>query len=127
MKAISVQQPFASLIMCGRKPIDIRSWKVDYRGDILICASQRVYKGEMLEEPMRMLQAPSLLIFGVALCIVELVDIVPFKKGMEQDAGIPFIEGHFAWKLENIRHIPFFPVTGRLRLFDVLLPQNILP
>ena len=39
MKALSVQQPYASLIAHGEKTVEIRSWRTQYRGDLLIVAS----------------------------------------------------------------------------------------
>ncbi|HFC8533055.1 TPA: ASCH domain-containing protein [Neisseria lactamica] len=40
MKALSVRQPYAFLIGNCEKSIELRSWKTDYRGDLLICASK---------------------------------------------------------------------------------------
>lgn len=39
MKVISIQEPYASLIKEGYKKIETRSWKTNYRGEILIHAS----------------------------------------------------------------------------------------
>lgn len=39
MKVLSIQQPWASLIVQGHKRIETRSWNTKYRGDILIHAS----------------------------------------------------------------------------------------
>jgi hypothetical protein len=36
--AISVRQPFASLIACGLKDVEFRTWSVQYRGPLLIHA-----------------------------------------------------------------------------------------
>ncbi len=40
MKAISLLQPWASLVVMGVKTIETRSWETKYRGPILIHASQ---------------------------------------------------------------------------------------
>lgn len=40
MKAISLLQPWASLVVMGVKKIETRSWSTPYRGTILIHASQ---------------------------------------------------------------------------------------
>jgi len=39
MKALSVRQPYASLICYGVKTVENRTWKTDYRGRMLIHAS----------------------------------------------------------------------------------------
>lgn len=36
MKAITILQPWASLIACGKKQIETRSWATKYRGPIAI-------------------------------------------------------------------------------------------
>lgn len=33
MKAITIKQPFASLIACGLKEYAFRTWKTSYRGE----------------------------------------------------------------------------------------------
>ncbi|WP_313411044.1 ASCH domain-containing protein [Sphingobacterium multivorum] len=39
MKAISIKQPWATLIALNIKPIENRSWKTNFRGKVLIHAS----------------------------------------------------------------------------------------
>ena len=41
MKALTVIQPWASLIVSGNKKIETRSWKTSFRGEILIHASKK--------------------------------------------------------------------------------------
>lgn len=38
MKAITIKQPYASLIVNGYKTFEFRSWKTNFRGEILIHA-----------------------------------------------------------------------------------------
>lgn len=44
MKAISIKQPWANLILKNMKNIEIRSWKSNYRGGLLIHSSKKVDK-----------------------------------------------------------------------------------
>lgn len=44
MKVITIQQPWASLIVLGAKKIETRSWATRYRGPILIHASAAMPK-----------------------------------------------------------------------------------
>ena len=112
MKALSVRQPYAHLIATGKKTVECRSWRTDYRGPLLICASGRVvtYKGERLEP-------------GSALCIVELVDIRPFLKKHCPMACMPYAPdpGSWAWMLQKAILIDPFPVKGKLHLYEVAL------
>jgi hypothetical protein len=41
MKAISLLQPWASLVVIGAKKIETRSWNTTYRGELLIHASKK--------------------------------------------------------------------------------------
>lgn len=41
MKAITVIQPWATLLATGKKRIETRSWKTNYRGEILIHAGKK--------------------------------------------------------------------------------------
>ena len=45
MKALTVKQPWASLIVEGIKDIENRTWKTNYRGRILIHSSKMPEKG----------------------------------------------------------------------------------
>ncbi len=40
MKALSIHQPYASLIANGKKWVENRSWETLYRGPLAICASK---------------------------------------------------------------------------------------
>lgn len=113
MKALSVRQPWTSLIASGRKTIEVRSWRTHYRGPLVICASAapcRVARPNV-ERPK---DAP----LGVALCIVELVDC----REIQPDDALAACEDAptgFAWILRNVRTIERVAVKGRLGFFDV--------
>ncbi len=42
MKCLSVKQPFAELIVSGRKTIELRGWNTKFRGQFLVHASGNV-------------------------------------------------------------------------------------
>ena len=41
MKAITVWQPWATLLATGKKKCETRSWKTNYRGEVLIHAGRK--------------------------------------------------------------------------------------
>lgn len=43
MKVLSVWQPYAQLLATGYKHIETRSWRTNYRGEILIHAAKKPY------------------------------------------------------------------------------------
>lgn len=103
MKALSVRQPWAEMIASGEKDIEYRSWATSYRGPLLICASQG-WDPDGPCPPEDKAKYPR----GVAVCVVDLVDIEVEEPGEAYD-----------WILENPRRVDPFPVKGKLHLYDV--------
>jgi hypothetical protein len=106
MKAISIKQPWASLIAAGVKTREIRQWPTDHRGPLLIVSSRRpVIDGHR---------------HGAALC---LVDVVGCRRMTRDDLPFAcisdFYPDYYAWELGRVQLIEPFPVMGQLRLFDV--------
>ena len=121
MKALSVKQPVGSLIKLGLKPIETRTWKTNYRGDILICGSLNWFRG-YLRLPRRFTDEENVESYnlkGKAICIATLVDIKSMVKEDEKQACCAIYPGAYSWILENIRPIKPFPVKGKLSLFEV--------
>lgn len=105
MKALSLHQPWASLIAQGKKTIETRRWATSYRGPLLICSSGRpVIDG---------------LPAGKALCVVDLVGCRPMTRADEKAACCDLYPGAFAWVLDNRKRVQPFPVQGQQRFFDV--------
>jgi hypothetical protein len=111
MKAISLHQPYASLIASGKKIIETRRWPTRYRGDLLIASTLKpVVEG-----------LPS----GKALCIVEVFDCVPMQPYHESEACCKWYAGAWAWMLRNIRQIEPFAVKGGRGFYDVQIPTRV--
>jgi hypothetical protein len=106
MKAISIQQPWATLICAGIKRAEVRTWQTKHRGDLLIVSSKYpVYPG---------------LPGGMALCIVELMDCQLMTEADSTDACIPYQPGFYVWLLDNIRPLEkSFRVRGQQKFYDV--------
>lgn len=103
-KAISLMQPWASLVASGKKTIETRKWTTNYRGEIVICSSQK----------------PKIQPAGYALCSAELYHIEPMTKEHEEKACIKVYPGAFSWFLKNIK--PFkkpIAVKGKLGIFTL--------
>jgi hypothetical protein len=118
MKALSIRQPWATFIAVGDKTVECRSWKTDYRGDLLICSSatkQELNWARMSDNERACFP------LGQAVCVVTLADVRPFQKSdlkgaMTDEMPDPSI---YAWELENLRYIEPFPVKGKLNFFNV--------
>lgn len=111
MKALSIRQPWASLILTGEKVIETRRWKTPFRGDILLCVSQ-------VASP----DAPTFpydhSLFGKAMCVAELNDITIFQPEDRALAKCEWYPGYSFW-LRNIRPIVPFALKGKLGLFTL--------
>lgn len=122
MKALSIKNPYANLILEKYKPIEIRSQNIEYRGDILICASLKKVLWYDCFNPKNVLTGNIPQLYnncGFAIGIATIVDCRPMIKQDEQAAFCQFKEGSFAWVLENPRRVNPFPVKGQLGLFNV--------
>ncbi len=47
MKVLSLKQPFAELVVSGRKTIELRNWNTKFRGEFLVHASKSSDKDAM--------------------------------------------------------------------------------
>ena len=48
MKGITIRQPWVDLILQGRKPYEIRSWRTSYRGPIMLHAAKALNKAALV-------------------------------------------------------------------------------
>lgn len=130
MKAISIRQPWAWLILHGGKDIENRTWSTKVRGRVLIHASQGLTENEWRAGLMFALKAQGLappqspmparrdMPRGGIVGSVEIVDCVTGSDS-------PWYMGEVGFVLRDPRPLPFVPLKGRLGFFDV--PANLLP
>jgi hypothetical protein len=132
MKALSLLQPWASLVIMGAKTIETRSWQTTYRGELLIHASSGK-SGALIpqEDPFKKYIADfNSLPFGAIIGKVNLVDIIPVdalplsnhiinKLSLEERAFGDYTKGRFAWLLEDAEMFEnIIPVRGSLGLWN---------
>ena len=108
MKAISIKEPWASLIFEGKKIIETRTWKTNHRGKILLCASKN----------------PKTPLSGFAFAVANLVNIKPMEKEDEEDACCEVYPRAYSWILDSVEIIDKFEVKGQLGLFEVPLKDE---
>lgn len=132
MKALSIRQPWAWLIVHGGKDIENRTWHTKLRGRFLVHASKGMTGKEYcdgLEFAMRAGLTQELRDFptsqlmlqewcGGIIGSVELVDSVDTSDS-------PWYMGAKGFVLRDPRPLPFTPCKGRLGFFDV--PPELLP
>lgn len=116
MKALSIRQPWASLIVHGFKPVENRTWQTDVRGRVLIHAAKKdddagyaMMVGRGISIPVMPLGA----IIGVA-------DIVDCVTAMDSD----WFFGPYGFVMRNPRLLRPVQYRGQLGFFDV--PDDVV-
>ena len=114
VKAVSLWQPWAYAITTLGKDVENRVWSTDYRGVLLIHASQRwdprAYAG--LVEADLDLPPPEGLERGGFVGACRVVDCVTASDS-------PWFDGPFGFVLRDARPLPFTRYAGQRQLFDV--------
>lgn len=152
IKALTLWQPWASLVACGAKKIETRSWSTTYRGPLAIHAA-----GKWNTELLSMLSiwqiqtglAPLIgmlldlskqtwsgvkeehLPRGAVIAVCNLIDCVPTDDLTQKQIGTEryfgdFSLGRYAWILEDVRQLPEpIPAKGRQGLWNWEVPEGV--
>jgi len=118
MKALSIRQPWAWLIIHGGKDIENRSWHTKFRGRFLVHAAKGMTSNEFTQALLycseRGLPMPDRddMQRGGIIGSVELVDSL-------DTSASPWYMGEKAFALRDPKPLPFSPIKGRLNFFDV--------
>lgn len=106
MKVITLKQPWASLVAYGYKKYEFRSWKLNYRGPILIHAGLGIDKEAMQKVKDLNLEFPSKKI----MAIVNIDDCILLDEDISSviNKENPLVYGNkirtgYAWKLSNAK------------------------
>ena len=108
MKVLTLKQPWATLVAEGIKKYEFRSWKIKYRGKVLIHAGIGIDKDEMKKFENMDLEFPSKRI----LAEVEIEDCLELDDDLNQKIinenniayGSKYRTG-YAWKLKNVKKL----------------------
>jgi len=138
VKAITLLEPWASLIAVGAKKIETRSWSTKYRGPLAIQAGKSLKAWHMdlaWKEPFfSALVSQHTETGGICYsrgCVIatcnlvdiikmtpEFIDFVKLIKGYEYDFG-NYTVGRYAWILENVKRLAEpVPAKGKLSLWE---------
>jgi hypothetical protein len=137
MKALTLTQPYATLIAISAKKIETRSWRTSYRGPLAIHAAKGFprWAREFTLEPVcydaaRIFATPIGKIYaayplGCILATCRLVACtltsLAFEERLDarERAFGDYSPGRFAWILEDVEQLPEpIPATGALGLWE---------
>lgn len=128
VKAITLHQPWASLIAIGAKEYETRSWTHGYRGQLAIHAGKTlgVTPEGWIQDWVQPLgiQDVTTLPMGAVLCVCELTaiyrtaELLPHLSMQEKVFG-NFQPGRFAWRMKVVGVFdPPIPARGKQGLWD---------
>ena len=126
-RGLTLKQPYADLLtqvtwqdedgnFHADKEIEVRSRNISYRGDILICSSQKPVI------PLRM--------SGVTCGLVELYDTKRIEDFTEEDWKLTCIPENermkhgWGWLMRNPRRVIEMPISGQLGLYNIVVPKG---
>ena len=130
MKALSFRQPWAELVLQGRKTIDLRTYNSHYRGRIAIHVAKTVERDACWQHDLN----PDDLAKGAVVGTVELRDVIALTEAdynAQRDAhlsGRSYRTGMYSWVLAQPERLPqIIPARGRTNLFNLDLDLTAVP
>ena len=115
MLALTVRQPYASLIVLGVKPVENRSWATRHRGEIAIHAAKEIFQDDVdyCEDRLGYKLDLDELVYGAVIGSVQLSGI------KEHHRSKWYAPGNVAWCLGRPRAIKPVPCPGSQRLWTL--------
>lgn len=123
MKALSLRQPYAELIVRGDKTIDIHIRNTKFRGEFLVHAARRIFEHDCIKLGID----PKNVVTGKIIGKVNLVGtkkyntIEEFRKDFDKHKAEDrwFRTPCYGFILEDPQRIKPFPAKGSLNFFEV--------
>jgi len=117
MKTLSLKQPFAELILQGKKKIELRKWNTNFRGDFLIHSSKIPDK-----KAMKKFGFDDLLL-GFIVGKAKLIDVKQYKtkKEHDKDKNLHLASnswGNYGFILKNVKRIKSISAKGQLGFWE---------
>lgn len=130
--ALSIRQPWAALIICGVKTIEIRRWPTAHRGRLLIHAASLP---DPREEGWRLVTPRMDELIHLRGGIIGMVDLVDCRRYRSRRDFLAEQELHrndpswyqpdlFGFILANPEQVGFHPFKANVRLFRVALTPS---
>ncbi len=125
MKCLSLRQPFAELVVIGKKTIELRKWNTRFRGEFLIHASLNLEELACRKFGFD----PNKLAKGAIIGKAYLYDVKEYKTNEEFDedynehlADVSY--GKYGFLIKNpVRFDRPIPMKGKLNFFEVQLNE----
>lgn len=117
MKVLSLKQPFAELVVSGKKTIELRNWNTNFRGKFLIHASKKPDLNAMKKFGFKDLP------FGFIIGETELVKVKHYKNKEEhkRDKNKHLADsswGSYGFVIKNAKRIKPILAKGKLNFWN---------
>lgn len=126
MKVLTIKQPWATLIAKGYKEYEFRTWKTNYRGEILIHAGKAIDKDAIkrfehlnLEYPLGCVIAKATITDCIYVDAVFKKEVVPKSPLVYRNIATNENWIGYGFKLENVQEIERIDVKGKLGLWNL--------
>lgn len=121
VRALNWKQPYLHLMQNGIDKVETRTWKTDFRGLVLMCASQSPYQYNIVRSISGQRQTGRIMQLlpaegtprGQALFIGELIDCVPMHPKDENACFVAFNPDLWCHVYGDVFPIDPFPWKGR--------------
>ena len=123
MKCLSLRQPYADLLVSGKKTIELRTWNTKFRGKFLVHASKKIDKEACKKNKIN----PNSILAGAIIGSAILYDVKFYsnsslflKDRYKHLAGTKFFNHKYGFLIKNARRFnkPLF-IAGKLGFFNV--------
>lgn len=121
MKALSIRQPWAWLIVNGHKKVENRTWRTNFRGEFAVHAASKMTvieyaraQGVAARAGIRLPQIDMIERGGI-VGLANITDCRPVDPKGEKD---PFFFGPYGFIIDRAVAIPFYPMLGKLGFFE---------
>jgi len=121
MKVLSLKQPFAELVVSGKKTIELRKWNTKFRGEFLVHASKTPHSASM--KRFGFVNLPTGCIVGKAF--LKEVKHYSNKEEFEKDQNLHLASedwGGYGFVLENAQRVKEMPCKGKLGFWEIAFP-----
>ncbi|MFA5403311.1 MAG: hypothetical protein WC358_00080 [Ignavibacteria bacterium] len=129
--ALSWKEPYGTLMLHGK--IETRSWKTNYRGLVLICASKKSYNIDSVFDISNNIDIINRVVpvydkypltEGKAIAIGKLIECRPMKEEDEKKAFVKYYPDLFSWIFEDVKAIEPFAWKGSLGFRELTFEEK---
>ncbi len=122
MKCLFLKQPYAELVVKGRKTIQIRRWNTNFRGKFFIHSSKSTDNDSatLLNIDCSKLIKGAVIVFVFLYDVKRFISEEDFLADKEQHFNIKFSKPKYGFLLKNRKKLNKpIPISGQLGFFDI--------